>query len=299
MSAYNYWVMMDTVDVAVRHGDNRHSYTGFIVPHGDKNALAKAKEWARTREWNSETREYGEYKEPSVHTFENKGFKATILDSAGGSSQGGRLSFWRCKMEKDGVVFYIGVNDAVLADLIRNSTIKNGEIEEEVMFARKGGQPGIIHTGMQAYKDAKADMERKAEMKKAKKTSKWEKGGVYKTITQTAVCLGEVWDTMEEYQAERENSYRYYSRYETKLRPRETPIKVLAWHYVYKSDDNDDFDLTAWLKEQTERTYAYVETGKPPARAKAGQLTVTKTDDKLIDKYLQLASNGRFKRVTE
>jgi len=178
--AYNYWVLMDNITVAVKTVPGRRDFTGYIVDAKDKKGLESAKSWATEREYDYEKKEYVKTHEPEIHTFENKGFTAKILQSAGGSSQGGRLSFWQCEVEKDGVKFNIGVNDAVLADLIRNSHIENGLIKEKVMFARKGGQPGLIHEGMQAYKDATADMAHKAAMKKASKTTKWEQGGVYK-----------------------------------------------------------------------------------------------------------------------
>lgn len=290
--AYKGWVMMDKLDVAVRQRDerdNRYDFTGYIVPHGDKNALEKAKDWARIRNYDYEKKEYTETLEPIVHTFDNEGFTATILDSAGGSSQGGRLSFWRCRIEKDGVSFTIGVNDAVLADLIKHSNISNGVVKQKVMFARKGGQPGLIHPGMGSYEEATADMKHKSDMKSMKKTSKWEIGGIYSSITQTAICLGEVFDTMEEYEVKHDSGYRWHSYTRTELRKRKAPVKMTAWirlsNYRHKDGTPDTF--SKFLKEELDSDYVYFNTGKPPARAKTAQLSVSKKDMELVDKVFK------------
>lgn len=304
MSSYKNWVLMDKVTVAVRQRDIRDSkydFTGFIVPANDEKALKTAKDWATIREWDNENKKYKEAIEPGVYTFDNKGFKATILDSAGGSSQGGRLSFWRCLVEKDGIKFTMGVNDAILADLIKNSDIKKGVVKEELMFARKGGQPGLIHEGMEAYQEATADMKHKADMKAMKKTSKWEKGGIYSSITQKDICLGEVWDHYEEYVARTDVGW--YGRKEKHLRKREKPVKVMLW---FDLDDNKT--VTEQLTDKANSGWLWFKTGKPPARAKTDTVELTAEDDKLIDKMLKKKTDyakeyggdkitGRYTRV--
>lgn len=286
--AYKNWKLMEKLDVAIRNpeSDSRYDFTGYIVEHGDKEALKKAEDWARITPYDRDKGGYQDPIEPTVHSFDNNGFTATILDSAGGSSQGGRLSFWRCEVEKDGVKFTIGVNDAILADLIKNSDISNGKIKQKLMFARKGGQPGLIHEKMEAYADATADMKHKADMKKAKKTNKWEIGGVYSSITQTDICIGEVFDTMEEYQEQIQNSW-YNDRTRTALRKAKTPTKTLAWiHLSNYRHEETPATFTELLKKELESGYVYFYTGKPPARAKTGQLEVKKSDMKLIEELL-------------
>ena len=157
--AYNYWKMIDQVVVAIKTSPDRSYYgrtfNAYVADANDEKAIESANDWARESEYDYENRKYtGKTHEPDVHTFENGGFTVKILESAGGSSQGGRLSFLACEVEKDGVKFVIGVNDALLVDLIRNSTIIKGVIQEKVMFVRKGGQPGFIHEGMDAYEEA-------------------------------------------------------------------------------------------------------------------------------------------------
>lgn len=299
--AYNYWKMMDKVGVAVCskkpeiwHG--KEQFDGYIFEANDGKARKTAEDWA-TRYDNK----YDNDKEtivhaPNVHIFDNSGFTVTILDSAGGSSQGGRLSFWKCKVEKDGVEFIVGVNDAILADLIRNSDMDKGKVKQGLMFVRKGGQPGFIHEGMDAYAEANADMKKKADLKAAKKTSKWELGGVYSTLTQTDICLGEVWDTMEE--VEVKDDRRWYGK-RTELRKREKPVKSLVWVHLWRDENDGPLDFTAILKEKIESNYRWVSGGKPPARAKAEQLEVKDSDLKLIDQILEKTEYGDYGKIVK
>jgi len=290
---YNNWKMMDKIDVAVRTGDeNYRGFTGYVVDHGDKDALEAAKNWARTQTWDPELRKHTKTHEPDIHTFDNEGFTVTILNSAGGSSQGGRLSFWQCKVEKDGVEFIIGVNDSVLADLIRSSEIKRGVVKEKVMFARKSGQPGFIHEGMQSYKEAMADTERKKTMKKAKKTTKWERGGVYQSLTLTSVCLGEIFDTMKEYEVEDRPSYGWSSYKRTELRKRDEPVKTLAWMNVYSFEDLPE-TFEDLLQKEIDSGHIYFQTGKPPSRAKTKQLKIKKSNMQLLDQLLKIKEEWR------
>jgi len=285
--SYNGWKMMDKIDVAIKTSPSTWTFTGYVVEHGDKRGLESAKDWARDRNYDYAKKEYTKIYEPDVKTFDNGGFTVKILKSAGGSSQGGRLSFLACEVEKDGIKFIIGVNDALLVDLIRNSHIDMGVIREKVMFVRKGGVPGFIHENMEAYKEAIADMKQKSDLKKAKKTKNWEIGGVYSTLTQTDICLGEVWDTLETYEVEESySSYRWGSRKATKYRKLEKPVKMTAWislsTYTHKNGLPED--LETFLKEELkDRTYISFSTGTPPARTKSGQLKLKDTDGKLLD----------------
>jgi hypothetical protein len=289
---YNSWKLMDKIDVAVKTVPNYHGFTGFIVEHGDEKALEAAKEWSKSESgWNREKHKYDNVYEGRVYTFDNEGFTAKILNSAGGSSQGGRLSFWMCEVEKDGAKFTIGVNDAILADLIKNSVIRNGLITEKVMFARKGGQPGLIHENMDAYTEAVADMKQKADLKSAKKTSKWVIGGVYSTLTQTDVCLGEVYDTIEEYtdNIPGYDRYHWYARTQTKLRKANKPQKMIAWMhwYNFSKDKNLPETFGELLQQELDSGHIIFSAGRPPARAKASQYEVKDSDYVLIDKLLE------------
>lgn len=311
--AYKYWKLMDKVGVAVCSKKpevwrGKEQFDGYIFEAGDTEAQKKAEEWARRYDDRYDSTKETITYEPNVHFFDNEGFTVTILDSAGGSSQGGRLSFWKCAVEKDGIKFVVGINDGILADLIRNSSLENGTVKEKVMFARQSGQPGFIHEGMESYKEATADRDKKAEMKKAKKTKKWEIGGIYQSLTQTSICLGEVWDYYEEKLIKGDNWYR---RDTTKLVKRDKPVKVLAWIHIYRWEEGLPKDFSELMKKELDdRRYIYFYTGSPPARAKTGQLEIKEEDMKSLDKIYSLREDqvnysvydspkikGRFKRV--
>ena len=134
---------------------------------------------------------------PIIHTTDNKDFKLAINMSAGGSSQGGKLSFWMCKITKtleDGTVIdgNIGINQEELKDLLKESTFINGVCQEPVVFYRISGNIGICTMTGEKYKQALKDKAEDESLKKAKKTSKWELGRVYKTKTLASVWLGDV-----------------------------------------------------------------------------------------------------------
>lgn len=294
---------MDKVGVAIcsqkpETWRRKEQFDGYIFDVNDKDSKEKAVEWARRYDnrWDNEKETI--IHEPIVHEWDNEGFTVTILDSAGGSSQGGRLSFWKCKVEKDGVEFIVGVNDGILADLIRHSDIESGTVKQKVMFARKSGQPGFIHKDMEAYAEATADMKKKAEMKTSKKTSKWEVGGVYSTLTQTSVCLGQVYDQYEEYQ-DTDKYSSWYSRNYKALRKRKTPIEMTAWLYVPRFGGKENLtSFTELLSEQLkDRHYVYFYTGKPPARSKESQLEVTEESLALLDKLFAARKDTSYEKV--
>jgi hypothetical protein len=117
--------------------------------------------------------------------------------SAGGSSQGGKLSFWMCKFTKtleDGTVIEgnIGINQEELKDLLKESTFINGVCQEPVAFYRINGNVGICTMTGEKYQKALKDKAEDETLKKAKKTTKWELGRVYKTKTMSSFWIGDV-----------------------------------------------------------------------------------------------------------
>ena len=198
-------------------------------------------------------------------------------------------------MQKDGQEFIVGVNDAILADLIRHSDIEQGKVKQTVSFARRGGQPGFIHKEMEAYAEATADMKKKADMKAMKKTSKWELGGVYSSITMTDVCLGPIWDTEEE--VPDPDSRSWYNR--TKMVKREKPIQVTAWLHVHASDEPLPDTFKELIEKELKDTYIYFTAGKPPARAKTRQLEVDESAEELRKKFFAKVARIHAERYKE
>lgn len=178
----------------------------YVADANDKNQNKTGKNWATDsrvvyKDGVAVTDEYGYhiYEEvpPIIHTTDNKDFKLAINMSAGGSSQGGKLSFWMCKITKtleDGTVIdgNIGINQEELKDLLKESTFVNGVCQEPVAFYRISGNVGICTMTGEKYKQALKDKAEDESIKKAKKTTKWELGRVYKTKTLESVWLGDV-----------------------------------------------------------------------------------------------------------
>ena len=116
MATSNYvgWRVPEKVIIvakACRHWENGEytidgTYQGYVVDAGNKEMLESARNWAKWTEYvqpyDRETRTYAAVidHEGIEHEFDNEGFTLTLLESADGSSQGGKLSFWNCKISK-------------------------------------------------------------------------------------------------------------------------------------------------------------------------------------------------------
>lgn len=173
----------------------------YVADANDKNQNKTGANWSSTRhEAGRDEKGYCIYEDvPSTHVYttENKDFKLAINMSAGGSSQGGKLSFWMCKFTKtleDGTVIEgnIGINQEELKDLLKESTFVNGACQELVAFYRISGNVGICTMTGEKYKQALRDKAEDETLKKAKKTTKWELGRVYKTKTMSSFWIGDV-----------------------------------------------------------------------------------------------------------
>ena len=200
---YNGWKLFDKVIICARPWQrwegNKYItddlYQGYIVEPGNKKQLESAKHWAKCTlygPYNWDRREY-EWKkecEGEVFEFDNSGFTLELLNSAEGSSQGGKLSFWNCKISKDDKTFVIGIAADLLLDVLKSHTVINGKVQGALMFARCKGGVGMLSTDMEAYKEAIADMQTKAKMSKGK-TSKHVVGKVYGTTTLANIYAGD------------------------------------------------------------------------------------------------------------
>ena len=115
----------------------------YVSDANNKNTLKTGENWATTTRWvNNKSITI----EPLVIHTKNNGFKLSLDSSAGGSSQGGKLAFWMCKIEKDDICGRIGINQEELNQLFKESTFINGVCQQEVCFYRIGGQVGAVRT---------------------------------------------------------------------------------------------------------------------------------------------------------
>lgn len=104
---------------------------GYIVDPNNKQMLKSALFWAESyiRKTNKEDGSFiydekGSYvtekTEGIIHRYTNGTFKLEILDAAGESSQGGKLSFWNCLITTpDNKVFKVVINATLLLEVIR------------------------------------------------------------------------------------------------------------------------------------------------------------------------------------
>ena len=199
MSDYKGYKLLDKIILVERDmGEtvhNSHDYPqAYLVDPYSKTQLGSAKRWATWTEYVRDdqfqvtgTIEHG----PTVHEFENSGFKISFLESASESSQGGKLSFWNCLVEKDDKKFCIGINSDMLLDVIKESTFVNGVCQERVCCATKKSNCGVVVEGGEAFKDALKDMIHKDKMKK--KTVKYNPGDQLLTVSSTEWYLGEAY----------------------------------------------------------------------------------------------------------
>ena len=190
------------------YNDDAHSweiigetYDYYVADANDKNQNATGKKWATTRREAGRDergcRIYEDVPPTNIYTTENKDFRLVINMSAGGSSQGGKLSFWMCKVTKtleDGTEIEgnIGINQEELKDLLKESTFIKGVCQEPVAFYRINGNVGICTMTGEKYQQALKDKAEDETLKKAKKTTKWELGRVYKTKTMSSFWIGDV-----------------------------------------------------------------------------------------------------------
>ena len=131
---YEGWNLYDKVIIVgkARTVWNREKYCwetqegiqqGYLVDPKNKKQLENAERWAETvrYEYNKELgrSEAVETVKGTVDTFDNDGFEIELLESADGSSQGGKLSFWNCKISKAGKTWIVGINADLLLSLAR------------------------------------------------------------------------------------------------------------------------------------------------------------------------------------
>ena len=180
------WNLYDKVLLVCKPRKDKNYYEAYVVDPNNKSQLKSAINWAK--HWNESKKEY----DTIQFEFDNEDFIMEIFSSANNSSQGGKLSFWSCLFKKDNKIFKIGINSRQLETLIQNTTIIKGQVQEPVCFARYAGQVGVLTPTMPQYEEALSIKNLKESFNKAKKTSKYTKGGCYETLTSEHLCLGEV-----------------------------------------------------------------------------------------------------------
>ena len=177
---------------------------GYLVDPTNKKQLEAARNWGTTYKSIYEEvdgkRQFvdKEIIEPDEYTYDNDGFTLELHNSAGGSSQGGKLSFWNCWITApDGHRFLIGIAADLLLDVLKSSTVINGVVQDKLMFARCNGGVGMLSKSMDSYKNAVNDMAIKKKMSSGK-TKKVIPGHIYETTTEQNIYVGKMYQWYEE-----------------------------------------------------------------------------------------------------
>ena len=206
---------------------------GYVVDQDNKKMLDTALRWAKWYNYDESLREayheagrkFGwgskEAKAASdaydatrkemngiVHEYTNGTFTISLSESAGLSSQGGKLSFWNCIITaSDGNSFLVGINSELLLHLLMSTTFLNGTCQEKVWLGRVGGnQVGVFTEDMEDFKQAKLDEEQRNAVKKA--NNKYIPGDIVGTLKEKQLYLGSVYKYYSF-----EQGYRYSDKY--------------------------------------------------------------------------------------
>lgn len=205
--------LMDKVIIIIR-SSNYKDYgcgQGYLVEVNNKKQLENALKWGTetaTDEFSGHTTSV----EPIEVLTDNKGFKLTFIESANQSSQGGKLSFWNCLIEKEpDVKAIIGIDQESILSLIKQSTVINGTIQEGLSLYKKG-TCSAVHPGMHEWNE----LMNKTSAEHGPKTSKWEVGKNYKSKTLNELVLCKMYKRFKiEEKVEGVNFNRHYSYYVT------------------------------------------------------------------------------------
>ena len=218
---YSGWKLLNRIGIVAKNrGVNKW---GYFVDPDNADQVTAAKRWACIRH-------DGEMTEDEYYVTENRDFRITIVDSAGGSSQGGKLSWWTVKITKDDKEWFTAINADQLCDLIKQSTFINGICSDTVSYATCNGSNAFLSKTCEEYKQAVEDMQRKSEVKSQKKTSKHKIGKVYTTLTESDAYL---WDYYKCYEVVYDGQWRRNLKIRIK---KIQPIKLKYMRHVDAGD---------------------------------------------------------------
>jgi hypothetical protein len=266
--------LLDNIMLVCRdeeHHQSTEALQAYLVDPSNKNQLKTARQWAAWTEYGPSVKtesgswvsEWVKKHEPIEYTFGNQHFKLELLDCAGGSSQGGKLSFWNCIVSKDEQKFKIGINSDMLLELLKNATFVKGVCQDDLLFVTNNGKVGMCAEGSEVHRLAIKDMELKAESKK-KAVSKFSFGNIVTTPTIKDVYLGTITQYYK-FDPGRNDGYAYQSIYY----PYCTLIKLAKpiTYHIFDSAYNKT-KLSDFINSITESHYSYFDLKKAcPKRA--------------------------------
>ena len=274
-------VCRDEAEHADSHGINRSGcYQAYLVDPANKKQLESARYWAKWTEYgpsfkNEETgkweREYEIEHAPVEFTFDNNGFELELKDCAGGSSQGGKLSFWNCLVTKDHKTFMIGINSDMLLDLLKNATFVNGKCQSQLIFITQKGRVGMTVEGSETHKQCLQDRDLLSAFKSSQ-TSKFTFGDRISTATINDVYLGTI-TKYYDFDPGIENATYHYSYFDIRmctLTKLKKPVTYHLFDSLYK-----DKTLTELIKSYDGSFYSYPDIKKTcPKRTITGKINM-------------------------
>lgn len=162
----------------------------------DKSSLESGLRWAENRDYPSE-----------AVTIKNGSIKSIAIDdSAYGSSQGGKLSFWTCVLTlPDDRECSIGINADNLCEFIKSNNFVKGKCEANIYLGRQNSQQAVFTENMDSYKEG-ID---KRELKAVKQSSSYNVGDIVQSMTQNQVYMGKIYQYLDIYIRK---DYNYSSR---------------------------------------------------------------------------------------
>lgn len=263
-------------------------YQAYLVDPANNKQRESARTWARWTEYGPSykgpdgkwTRDYEIKHDPVEFEFDNNGFILELLDCAGGSSQGGKLSFWNCLVKKDDKTFKIGINSDMLLDLLKNATFDKGVCQSQLIFITQNGRVGMTAEGSDTYKQCIADRDLKNTLK-ASQVSKFEFGDLLKTTTIEEVYLGTVYRYYMFDPGQNPNRYtRYYDFRDCTLTKLAKPIKYHVFDTIY----NHQTKLSDFANAYSVARYSYPDFKKScPKRAITGKIELDLTQEKFYN----------------
>ena len=205
-----------------RLNDKNEISQAYVVDKGNSKMLKNALNWASTslrkkdengeyikipNECRPDYPDYDWYKVDGIqHEYKNGNFQIELLEAADGSSQGGKLSFWNCKLiTPDNKEFSVGINSELLIDILKHNTWVDGRCQNKnIWLGRvKGTQVGVFTKNLENFKQALEDEKQRT----AKKSSSYKPGMVVKTLTNTNAYAGELYKL---YDVKYDSSYYWY-----------------------------------------------------------------------------------------
>lgn len=275
------------------NGGNNH-YQAYLADPANKNQLESARQWAKWVEYgpyyqNEEGKwvreDYEINHAPVEFEFENNGFTLELLDCAGGSSQGGKLSFWNCLVKKDDKTFKIGINSDMLLDLLKNAIFDKGVCQSPLVFITQKGKVGMTTESSDTYTQCIADRELKKDLKKTA-VSKFTFGDILRTPTIEEVYLG----TITQYYTFDTGNNDGYCYYRGINYPRCTVTKLAKpiTYHMFESSYNK-YKLSDFIKNLTDNKsyYYYPDIKKScPKRTIDGKIDLDKSEDEFKEKLI-------------